>query len=118
MSQTNGDGVILLHSEVAHYNKQALPSPSDPPLSTKHHADTAQPLHVGDPSTTPEGGIRAWLTVMGGFVLFSTSLVSNCDFLLEFSAMVSFCTFGIVQSFGVYQDYYTVSFPLNVKFVH
>ena len=23
--------------------------------------------------------------------------------------MISFCTFGVVQSFGVYQDYYTVS---------
>lgn len=23
-----------------------------------------------------------------------------------FSVMVSFCTFGVVQSFGVYQDYY------------
>ena len=22
--------------------------------------------------------------------------------------MVTFCTFGVVQSFGVYQDYYTV----------
>ncbi|THG98150.1 hypothetical protein EW026_g4001 [Hermanssonia centrifuga] len=36
----------------------------------------------------PEGGLRAWLTVLGGF-------------------MVMFCTFGAVQAFGVYQDYYT-----------
>lgn len=35
----------------------------------------------------PEGGLRGWLTVMGG-------------------ALVTFCTFGVVQSFGVYQDYY------------
>jgi len=38
--------------------------------------------------TFPEGGLRAWCTVIGG-------------------AMVTFCTFGVVQSFGVYQDYYT-----------
>ncbi|KDR79107.1 hypothetical protein GALMADRAFT_63444 [Galerina marginata CBS 339.88] len=36
----------------------------------------------------PEGGLRAWLTVLGG-------------------TMVTFCTFGVVQSFGVYQDYYS-----------
>ncbi|KAJ6501019.1 MFS general substrate transporter [Mycena vitilis] len=36
----------------------------------------------------PEGGRDAWLTVAGG-------------------AMVTFCTFGAIQSFGVYQDYYT-----------
>ncbi|TFK45969.1 MFS general substrate transporter [Heliocybe sulcata] len=36
----------------------------------------------------PEGGLTAWLTVLGG-------------------SMVLFCTIGAVQSFGVYQDYYT-----------
>ncbi|RPD65718.1 MFS general substrate transporter [Lentinus tigrinus ALCF2SS1-7] len=38
--------------------------------------------------TFPEGGLAAWLTVIGG-------------------SMVLFCTFGAIQSFGVYQDYYT-----------
>ncbi|TEB29656.1 MFS general substrate transporter, partial [Coprinellus micaceus] len=37
-----------------------------------------------------EGGLHGWLSVAGG-------------------AMISFCTFGVVQSFGVYQDYYTRS---------
>ncbi|RPD71696.1 MFS general substrate transporter [Lentinus tigrinus ALCF2SS1-7] len=36
----------------------------------------------------PEGGLAGWLTVIGG-------------------SLVLFCTFGAVQSFGVYQDYYT-----------
>ncbi|KAJ4469976.1 major facilitator superfamily domain-containing protein [Lentinula edodes] len=36
----------------------------------------------------PEGGLQAWLTVIGGW-------------------MVVFCTFGAIQSFGVYQDYYS-----------
>lgn len=31
---------------------------------------------------------------------------SVCD---KCRMMVTFCTFGVVQSFGVYQDYYTVS---------
>ncbi|KAF8154611.1 major facilitator superfamily domain-containing protein [Crassisporium funariophilum] len=44
--------------------------------------DTLQPPNF------PEGGRQAWMTVMGG-------------------TMVTFCTFGVVQSFGVYQDYYT-----------
>ncbi|KAH8088898.1 MFS general substrate transporter [Cristinia sonorae] len=38
--------------------------------------------------TFPEGGLQAWLTVAG-------------------ASMVLFCTFGMVQSFGVFQDYYT-----------
>ncbi|KAG2358400.1 major facilitator superfamily domain-containing protein [Suillus spraguei] len=36
----------------------------------------------------PEGGLQAWLTVLGG-------------------SMILFCTFGAVQSFGVYQAYYS-----------
>ncbi|TFK70229.1 MFS general substrate transporter [Pluteus cervinus] len=39
-------------------------------------------------SPFPEGGTQAWLTVIGG-------------------SMTTFCTFGVVQSFGVYQDVYT-----------
>ncbi|KAH7915578.1 MFS general substrate transporter [Hygrophoropsis aurantiaca] len=41
------------------------------------------------PPQFPEGGLQGWLTVFGG-------------------AMVLFCTFGAVQSFGVYEDYYTL----------
>jgi len=39
-------------------------------------------------TTFPEGGLKGWLTVLGG-------------------SLVLFCTFGMVQSFGVFQDYYT-----------
>ncbi|KAJ7907884.1 MFS general substrate transporter [Mycena leptocephala] len=46
------------------------------------------PATPSDPPAFPEGGLRAWLTVAGGW-------------------MVVFCTFGAIQSFGVYQDYYT-----------
>ncbi|KAG2346560.1 MFS general substrate transporter [Suillus weaverae] len=40
------------------------------------------------PPPFPEGGLQAWLTVLGG-------------------SMILFCTFGAVQSFGVYQAYYS-----------
>ncbi|KAF5376605.1 hypothetical protein D9757_009599 [Collybiopsis confluens] len=39
-------------------------------------------------STFPEGGLRAWLSVLGGF-------------------MIMICTLAFGSSFGVYQDYYT-----------
>ncbi|KAJ8586712.1 MFS general substrate transporter [Rhizopogon salebrosus TDB-379] len=39
----------------------------------------------------PEGGLQAWLTVLGG-------------------SMILFCTFGTVQSFGVYQAYYSKTY--------
>ena len=42
-----------------------------------------------EPPTFPEGGLRAWCSVIGG-------------------SLVLFVTFGAVQSFGVYQDFYTV----------
>nr|GAT51579.1 predicted protein [Mycena chlorophos] len=40
------------------------------------------------PGTFPEGGLRAWATVVGAFV-------------------VQFSSFGYWSAFGVYQDYYT-----------
>ena len=51
------------------------------------------------PPAFPEGGLKAWLTVLGG-------------------SMVLFCTFGAVQSFGVYQDYYTVCHILVRRSTH
>ncbi|KKK23533.1 putative monocarboxylate transporter [Aspergillus rambellii] len=41
------------------------------------------------PPTFPEGGLRAWLVVLGAFC-------------------VSFSTFGYMNAYGVYQDYYTI----------
>ncbi|KAF8956576.1 major facilitator superfamily domain-containing protein [Flammula alnicola] len=73
-------------------------SPTD--LSSKENVVTSEVIRAdskedteANPTTIPppdfpEGGLRAWLTVLGG-------------------TMVTFCTFGVVQSFGVYQDYYT-----------
>ncbi|KAF9466018.1 MFS general substrate transporter [Collybia nuda] len=54
------------------------------------HSDPEKvsPLASAPAITFPEGGLRGWLTVLGG-------------------ALVLMCTFGNVQSFGVYQDYYT-----------
>ncbi|KAJ7631896.1 major facilitator superfamily domain-containing protein [Mycena polygramma] len=42
----------------------------------------------------PEGGREAWLTMAGAW-------------------MVQFCTFGYINAFGVYQDYYTRVFLTN-----
>ncbi|KAH7890446.1 MFS general substrate transporter [Phlebopus sp. FC_14] len=60
------------------------------PDSIRTFSDAKPDLKVPPPPqpTFPEGGLQAWLTVTGG-------------------SMVLFCTFGAVQSFGVYQDYYT-----------
>ncbi|KIM43683.1 hypothetical protein M413DRAFT_68867 [Hebeloma cylindrosporum] len=57
------------------------------PLSSKGCALNVQANSENHLQDFPEGGLRAWLTVIGG-------------------TMVAFCTFGVVQSFGVYQDYY------------
>jgi hypothetical protein len=39
--------------------------------------------------TFPEGGWRGWLTVIGG-------------------SMIVFCSFGAVQSYGAFEDFYAV----------
>ncbi|KAG6833145.1 hypothetical protein H0H87_010859 [Tephrocybe sp. NHM501043] len=74
-------------------SEQGLTSPTNSVASTKEELEVAagQPsiAHANAPGF-PEGGIQAWFTVLGGTI-------------------VTFCTFGVVQSFGVYQDYYTVS---------
>ncbi|KAF8657144.1 hypothetical protein AX14_007916, partial [Amanita brunnescens Koide BX004] len=40
-----------------------------------------------DPSNFPEGGLRAWMTLVGSFLF-------------------QFCAFGYTNAFGVYNDYY------------
>ncbi|KAJ6544706.1 MFS general substrate transporter [Mycena sp. CBHHK59/15] len=65
---------------------------NDPKASLEEPAATdGVPMSESAPPVElafPEGGLQAWLTVAGGW-------------------MVVFCTFGAIQSFGVYQDYYT-----------
>ncbi|KAF5360004.1 hypothetical protein D9758_007617 [Tetrapyrgos nigripes] len=52
-------------------------------------ATPAPPESAGSSSDFPEGGLQAWLTVLGGW-------------------MITFVTAGCMQSFGVYQNYYTL----------
>ncbi|KAF9228997.1 MFS general substrate transporter [Gyrodon lividus] len=59
----------------------------EPAPPSKSELDTTLSLATQS-ITFPEGGLQAWLTVAGGF-------------------MVVFCTSGTMQTFGVYQDYYT-----------
>lgn len=66
--------------------------------------------HITQSATTPqfpEGGMQAWLTVIGGCV-YDPSTRTDLLQCIKSRSMVTFCTFGVVQSFGVYQDYYTV----------
>ncbi|KAJ7146008.1 major facilitator superfamily domain-containing protein [Mycena epipterygia] len=72
------------------------------PDSTSH--DSGPELRKDDPERAPsiasvefvlpEGGREAWLTMAGAW-------------------MVQFCTFGYINAFGVYQDYYTREFLIN-----
>ncbi|KAJ7182326.1 major facilitator superfamily domain-containing protein [Mycena crocata] len=51
-------------------------------------ADRPKSDNFNAPDDFPEGGLRAWATVAGAF-------------------LVQFCGFGYTTSFGVYQDFYT-----------
>ncbi|KAF7371963.1 MFS general substrate transporter [Mycena venus] len=68
----------------------------------------------------PEGGRDGWLTVAGGQVCLAAENLVLLPLLS--SSMVTFCTFGAIQSFGIYQDYYTRVFlnehpPSNVSWI-
>jgi len=63
-------------------------SPSKEDIEATLQVPQANATQTTTPPQLPEGGMQAWLTVLGG-------------------TLVAFCTFGVVQSFGVYQDYYT-----------
>lgn len=72
------------------------------------------------PPPFPEGGLQAWLTVLGGYVprlvhmTLSDHLLTPCSI----RSMILFCTFGAVQSFGVYQAYYSVSISPRLHAIH
>lgn len=50
-------------------------------------AHTPQAPPAFDPRQNPDGGLQAWLTVLGGFCIL-------------------FCSFGWINTIGVFQDYY------------
>lgn len=60
----------------------------------------------------PDGGLKAWLTVLGGFVFVHRFSLSRFMFIANAYVdrwMVLFCTFGSSNSFGVFQDLYTLA---------
>ncbi|KAL4785995.1 putative monocarboxylate transporter [Aspergillus varians] len=61
-----------------------------------NHEQPEGPEGEKTPPSFPEGGARAWLVVLGAFC-------------------VSFSTFGYMNAYGVYQDYYTDHFLSNVS---
>ncbi|KAJ7468491.1 major facilitator superfamily domain-containing protein [Mycena latifolia] len=74
------------------------------PMSNSTPSDSSPKPQQNDPEKAPslssvefvlpEGGREAWLTMAGAW-------------------MVQFCTFGYINAFGVYQDYYTREFLTN-----
>lgn len=82
MSSERSESVVHTHSSTS-----STVTHSQPVLS---NVEKGLPPPQADPTPVafPEGGLQGWLTVLGG-------------------ALVCFCGFGVVQSFGVYQDYYT-----------
>jgi hypothetical protein len=49
----------------------------------------------------PDGGRRAWIMVFGAWYGLTICSLAN------FNRWISFCTFGFVNSFGIFEDYYS-----------
>ena len=98
--------------EFGPHNKPRQTSYLSPKGGRGHHhvASLAIPL-VEQPQPVsppfPEGGLQAWSTVFGAYVSI-TITQSTWPELVTYRFMIVFCTLGVTQSFGVYQDYYTV----------
>lgn len=101
-------------------HKEGQPSVLNPesqsvPHQTVENAEkvTSEVVQVIAEFEYPEGGKHGWMTVLGGYVEAShcfewiTKLALHLPDILC-SALVLFCTAGLSQSFGVFQDYYTV----------
>lgn len=58
------------------------------------------------PLYPPEGGLRAWLAIAGAYVYLVLLVMLTA--LSPSSSFVMFLTFGMIFSFGVFQDYCTV----------
>lgn len=71
-------------------------------LSTKEVAPLPSPA-------IPDGGLQAWLSVLGGYVRGVLWLgCPECDAHRGIRFCVCVATFGYSNSFGVYQDYYVL----------
>lgn len=85
---------------------------SDDSLTTPH-----RPTPVPQPS---EGGVRAWCTVIGGYVSLLVYDTQCTPAIAYISWLALFATFGSAASFGVYQDFYVrsgTSTSSNVAFI-
>ncbi|KAF2843427.1 MFS general substrate transporter [Patellaria atrata CBS 101060] len=72
-------------------------------VDTQESPKAHRKAHANDTSSIPNGGLRAWLQVVGAFVLF-------------------FNTWGVVNTFGVYQTIYereiiTLSSPSSISWI-
>lgn len=58
----------------------------------------------------PDGGLRAWMCVIGGYVLSFLLRAGPGPHSVHYDRwLVCFSTFGYASSFGVYQDLYTLA---------
>ncbi|CCL98464.1 uncharacterized protein FIBRA_00462 [Fibroporia radiculosa] len=81
--------------------KSVASQDTDGPILMQDMADLSDSETAPQPSAIPDGGTQAWLSVIGGF-------------------LISFCTVGYSNSFGVYVDYYDLlgtSTPSNISWI-
>lgn len=76
-------------------------------------AETAEPITLSikaPPSqhAFPNGGLAAWLNVIGRYAKLILDFFSITNYKIFYSMLICFCSLGFLQSFGVFQDFYTV----------
>lgn len=64
-----------------------------------------------EPEQPPDGGVRAWLQVLGSFIIFPSAVLGRYKFSsTRFRKITeSPCTRGLVLSFGAFQSHYQLT---------
>lgn len=81
------EGEVSVSSATSAKNKEFNLAPSQPPSSDTSEKPAANGPPVSPNSPIPDGGTKAWLQVIGAWVIMAAS-------------------WGLVNTFGVYQTYY------------
>jgi hypothetical protein len=105
----------LSKSQSSPDSKPSIQPPQDLEHSIQPLESSIQPSEPSvQPSSKPaqeppEGGLDGWLTVTGGYAQGPTVALLDTFSIVFARFLIVFCSGGLVQSYGVFQDYYSVN---------
>jgi|SRR5277367_3764896 len=97
--EIRGEDDEILHLQLAHDLEKNADSDVVDSVASEEPAQPKIPI-----MDFPDGGRKAWIMVFGAWYSLTTILS-----LANVNRWISFCTFGFVNSFGIFEDYYSTN---------